>query len=715
MSTLLPEFIKFIDIGSKTLLMYSEKHPRTQQVIDRVFAMLNEAIGERESITVSLAEGNLLLEGELVERGNPVLERFAKDLFARNIHSLTFLQGIQQEELVALLRDLNLKPQKIREMGGFEKILLDNGTKNIQINRIKYGIITGDDMPGVDQGLLSELLLAVQTMLSGAADADSSAESLEKSLDSNPTADPGGLLFRIFQLIAQKTPSPSDEQTEAPLKQRFVDLFRSFTPAMQGKLLLSAILKSTTMEKSPLKDFYRDLTPGELEESLLSLLDQSISEQELRDVFVSLLNDKEIQLTENVRTTWEDLGIIEKQIRPWDNVLKKDVLSIEDIETIPDFLKSLIAEGNVTDADKLSRRVFACLSLGKPEQKLASIRTLPSVIHILSQHERWKSVDFSASLLVSTCFRKENDTIVLHSFFSFLLDSFRKNFEKLQFASCHDLLAAVRARAEHDEAMAAQLVQHLPVLSGPFREEMGRGFEGAETGLQYLKMCGEPGIDFLLDWLAEEEDRHVRSRIIAFLEKFTANEIMKRIEQRLTDPRWYVIRNMVTIIGKLNLNENPPFLKGAAAHQDGRVAKEVIKILYKNCDKVDLPLVISLMQHDDKTVRVQATHIVMIHHFTEAIPELLKQIDVTVQIDSDVRAVAYQALLRLRAKGALPFAQLLLEKKTTGKSELAERNAAVRLVGELGVEESKDLLKKIAQTDQYAETRALAAGYLNVK
>jgi HEAT repeat protein len=321
-------------------------------------------------------------------------------------------------------------------------------------------------------------------------------------------------------------------------------------------------------------------------------------------------------------------------------------------------------------------------------------------------------VDASLALLVSACFRKEQSPDVVTEFLKFLLDSFRKNFEEEGFPACHDLLTAMRIRVEKSEWLQVELTQYLPHLVADFRDEMRKASEGAETALDFLKLAGNSGIDFLLDWLADEEDQHARAKIIGYLERFSVSELLTRMEPRFSDPRWYVIRNLITIIGKLNLRENPPFLIRAASHPDYRIAKEIIRILMKSCSPKDGPLVSELLRHQDKSVQMQAMYLATTHRLMDTIPALLRLVDPSAPADTDVRAAAYQSLLRFQAKEAVPLAQALLERRSAGKAELAERNAAVRILGEIGRNESRELLERVAQSDPNAETRALAAGYL---
>lgn len=54
----------------------------------------------------------------------------------------------------------------------------------------------------------------------------------------------------------------------------------------------------------------------------------------------------------------------------------------------------------------------------------------------------------------------------------------------------------------------------------------------------------------------------------------------------------------------------------------------------------------------------------------------------------------------------------ILERKSNSKAEVAERNAAVRVLGELARENARELLQRVAQSDTFPETRTVAAAYI---
>lgn len=709
------DFAKNLELASKSLRMYSETHPRTQIVIQETYDSILKLFEHRNSIALSVFHDNLLCDGEIVDKGSLVLTRLARELADRNVDTLKIVRGLQLEELLFLLRHLILTPQRLREMGGLEKLLEDQGFQTIQVNKVKYGIIGDEAAPGFDQTTFSELMVVFQSLLSENTDVAAVAADVERSLETNTQVDPGAILLRLFSTVAQRTPELSEDLVGQPQKEKFAQLYHSFTPAMQSRLLMTSLLSEPSGKQSG--SFHSGLTAEEFEKSVLTLLDQPLPEDQLKELASRLQSAEDLLVTEKIiqKLREKDLLVPETaSLTPSlsEELFKKESWSVADIEKIPDALQELIGQGKVPEADQLSKKAFALIGNGKPEQKKAAIESLPVIIRVLSRHEKWKNVEFSLSFLISTCYRKEASEDVLRAFIPYLISIFMKNYDSSSWSNCADVLTTIGTQTERYGSVKEEFASSWIRTAEAFIEHLREGWTGVEVVVDGFKLAGSTGISYLIDLLADEEDQKVRSRLINAIVSFSGELISSEVERRMSDPRWFVVRNMVTIVGKLNSAELPEFLERAAVHPDPRVPKELIKILYKGNSKSQLPLILLLMQHPDKNIRIQAVHLVTMQANSGAIPALVDLLNSGAPAESDLRTACLQALLKLRSLEGLVPAATLLDRKPSSKVEIAERNAAVRLLGELAREQMRSVLEKTAQTDPHPETRSVAASYL---
>jgi hypothetical protein len=643
------DFVKFLEIGSKNLQMYSESHPSTKRAMQDAFDSVSRVLETRESLTISISEGNLLIDGEVTDRSNPILERLRKELSERNIFGMVISRGVTMQELVALFRHLLLKPQRVRDLGGFEKILADEGVQFIQINKVKY-VLQGD---GVVAGL-----------------------------------DPSSVS---------------------------VEIFRSLSPDVQSRLLLAAYLADTPEQSS---GFHRELSAEELQNAILRMLDEPIPVGQLKDLAQRLMKESDVEISEEMAAKMREKGILsvaEEPVAPpspSDALLTSESWSIEKIASVPGVISDLLGQDKLQEADQISKKLFSLLGAGQPEQKIATIEVLPATIRALAKHEKWKNIDFSLSFLISTCYKKETSLAVLKAYVPMLLAVFMKKYEEQNWTACQDVLSTIRTQTEKQDSLKQEFAESWIKIAQAFIEPIREASAGVEIVLDGFRTAGGTGLSYLIEMLVDEEDQKVRSRLIGHVVSFRSDVVLTELEKRMTDDRWFVVRNMVTIVSKMPGGELPEFLKYAASHPDLRVAKELIKILYRGTAKSQLPLILLLLDHPERSMRIQTVHLVTMQANSAAIPSLVKLLEQGNVSETDVRTACFQALLKLRSMEAIIPAANVLERKPSSKAELAERNAAVRLLGELAREQTRTVLEKTAQNDPFPETRALAASYL---
>ncbi len=93
-----------------------------------------------------------------------------------------------------------------------------------------------------------------------------------------------------------------------------------------------------------------------------------------------------------------------------------------------------------------------------------------------------------------------------------------------------------------------------------------------------LEPFGDLGVDVLLDLLAEEQDRDRRALLLAVLRQAAAGHVGP-VAARLSDPRWYVVRNAVTLLGSAGGPEVLEPLASAARHGTPEVRREAARAL----------------------------------------------------------------------------------------------------------------------------------------
>jgi HEAT repeat protein len=200
-------------------------------------------------------------------------------------------------------------------------------------------------------------------------------------------------------------------------------------------------------------------------------------------------------------------------------------------------------------------------------------------------------------------------------------------------------------------------------------------------------------------------------RLLSYFDRLIPQYLAPQVERKLSHYNWYVVRNMVTIMTKVKFPKTSEMLRQAVKNEEVRVLKEILKRLYQSCSTADAETIHALLCNPDKSVRIQAVHLVPMANLDGELQTLLNYAGSAAPSDTDLRAACFQALAKMRVLQAVPLAKRVLEKKAGSKLEIAERNAAIKVLGDLAAEASLPLLQKLATGDSFSETREAARVY----
>ncbi len=131
------------------------------------------------------------------------------------------------------------------------------------------------------------------------------------------------------------------------------------------------------------------------------------------------------------------------------------------------------------------------------------------------------------------------------------------------------------------------------------RETMTELFsvDRAQTGSppeEVLLPFGDLGVDVLLDLLAEEQDRDRRARLLGVLRRIVPSH-PRMVFRRLEDPRWYVVRNAVALLGVAGGADNLERLADAAKHASLEVRREATAALAAAGGTASVPILRRLL------------------------------------------------------------------------------------------------------------------------
>jgi hypothetical protein len=253
------------------------------------------------------------------------------------------------------------------------------------------------------------------------------------------------------------------------------------------------------------------------------------------------------------------------------------------------------------------------------------------------------------------------------------------------------------ARLGIKEMATEELVSHYIHL---LRDKSGRGRREVETVLVAFE---DRAVNPLLRTLAEEEDLLARKSIVEIVIRI-GRPAVPAILENLNDARWFMIRNMVTILGSLGLPDLAPHVATALSHPDLRVKKEAIKALSKLPHPSAVLALGELCFFPEETVALTATAAMSSKKESESVLTLFRR-TVHKRFLFPSYRLAHEAIDSLRAIGTDEAITALEEiLKTTAIWETKKFRAmkihALRSISKMSGEKSDEVLERATRSPE---------------
>lgn len=142
--------------------------------------------------------------------------------------------------------------------------------------------------------------------------------------------------------------------------------------------------------------------------------------------------------------------------------------------------------------------------------------------------------------------------------------------------------------------------------------------------INLLIIIGESVLTTLILRLSTEQDLRNRRRLMLAISRFK-DKALPRLLPFLEDTRWYVVRNIVAILGEMQLPESVPHLGKILDYPDIRVQKEIIKTLSRIRTKEAIEILLMLLyRKTSPEIRSYAAYVLGMVRETFAIPYFIK-------------------------------------------------------------------------------------------
>ena len=214
--------------------------------------------------------------------------------------------------------------------------------------------------------------------------------------------------------------------------------------------------------------------------------------------------------------------------------------------------------------------------------------------------------------------------------------------------------------------------------------------------IQFAKTLGDTGVDLLISTLAESQQRRNR-RILAETIASLCEDSPEKLAPWLADRRWYVVRNIVHILGWIGGDSIVGMLRTALKHPEPRVRFEVVAalaqveiakarpVLLQLLDKADTRMFCAVL-HQLSAGRDAATSRVIMRYLLDPAFE---------QRPPEEKRAIYSAISAVAGDEAIPELEAeLIKGSWFSRGQELHRQAIGRVIARIGTPTARQVLQR---------------------
>ncbi len=620
-----------LSIACKSRTLYPAEHPTAVDTVVLLHAVMEDSLRITSSIAVKVGKDSLVYDKWVVGRRMEGLRALSTRIRSLNIQEIFIDAGVSFQDAEALVEMLVQDPEGLEKAGGAETFLLAKGVHSIVV--VESEAQRADEEDQEDE-IAGEVLEAAPEEIERpeVATPEEIKDLLELLLDPEE-------LGRVLMALTGQDGRPLGKKELAGaiyffLKDAAAIVKRAYPESEQECLrsMAESLLFLNADVRNLLLLGY--LLPLLREDPMCSGILNQFNAQEMADL-MSIFLPVAPELTPKVASLLKALGFREGEIR---NTLRLLRAKLIDLGQIPPSLLASLEMGTERGRPE-----------GQPGNELPAFEEIMFVLKEYREEEldelRLISVyDPSADMLADTTpmllgLLKQGSNLDNQGKVAELL---QQNFWGLTMSAQLDMAASVLEGTR-------EVLQGGDPAIDPFRPELKRMLDEAasENAMQrtikvacsrrgdpqaveglkrYMAELGEKGLAAMVEALGAEEDMSVRKYIIDVLTAMCRDRIYL-LGAYVDDPRWYLVRNIVSIMARLHSPETIPYLRRTFFHPNPKVKAETIRALgmtggYGACD-----LLMQGLQDEDERTRILCIRWLGRLEETRAVNRLIKMLE----------------------------------------------------------------------------------------
>lgn len=643
------ELVKSLIRSKKDLTFYPETNPMVHSSLRETVSLLQGAKDGQE-VTFKVNRNSLLYDQYPMGEGDEIVEKFAEQLYLHQIRSLCLQPDLSLEELKEFLRIINTRPEEMSEKGSIEALVAEKAINHIKLQTIdKITLIEasqrieGEGMDAEED--ISDMEAFDKFLLKAAQGSHPHQERLWRLLKEPKTLasllenisvrsvinmafyEPSRLvawLMKTIKYIGDSIEACPDLEEKTQFYEDLSQTIHSLPSNTQNFLLQKGLLpnlKSKTvaseiLSRYPARELSRLLTArfalhGASAQALKAYMQSlALSSSERSTLIGALREDLEgIQLlNEQLQEALKEAeSAPEPSVHP-----EAQGLSPEEKKATLEELSALKpSEWAISSTEKEAFKLRLLKDLSPSSALRMDVGNLLNLLWAETAPEHYENILNEIEKKTPLVIQQEDFPLI-----STIIDALKEGLSQKE----HILSGAHKKRigefldSLQTRVVIEKMIDQVVKAQGDLAKQ--------DQVMTYLSKWGAPAVKALLNRLEKEESRSTRSTIILFLAKLCSNRLDLLVPY-LKNDKWYVVRNIVLIMGKIGHEECLGYLKETLEHRELRVRREAIQALANMKSPQALKAIVSCLNRPDLETRKAASRWLAIKASLDILPDLL--------------------------------------------------------------------------------------------
>lgn len=683
-------FVRQLIVADKAVALYPPSSAIPRDTARAAVEILAEALRETPEVSFTVTRDGLFFNKGPVFPGHSTFVAFAREFYNRMLAEVRFHAGTEPSDLIAFLTVLNYPPDELAAAGGFEARLWEHNVGTITVTEAKITLVDAETGVFIDSEELSadEVDDLVAMARRGAAGEQttiarfmSNPSAVRKYLTNSMIAGGASGFDRMADSfvrlahLASTLSGPDRDEHMRSLAEAVLQLAEDVRAELVGERLLpearssvpiAAVVRQMDVDQV-CRMFAAGSSAGELRTAMVRAIRNltavsGVDHDAVTRAAGAVLLEQGLE-PEEVEAIIEEASPSQLTVkdesgapfaRPNESVIElidSAPVSAEVETNEPDIIAlKLEARRGLTDGDVIGALVML-VTLDSTERSFDTAMTrLESAIGLLIERGEIEA----AAEVTATLGAAANNPDLTEGQRGRLVRAIAR------FACSEDL----RAIAQALRLYPPNSVEHM-------------------SAMRLISMLGPLALKPLLEQLADEPDMSARKSLVDTISGIAPSYVVDLGEQ-VSDPRWYFVRNVVSILGSTRLPTALPFLERTLRHADARVRRETIRALSQQSDRLASQMLAHCLNDEDPQNVQLAARFIGQRGISGAV-STLEQVargEGRGNRENGPRVEAIEALGRLGAVEALPTLRMLAGKRALlGGAKMRElRSAALAAI-----------------------------------